>query len=150
MDLLDFGGKHWSQEVAEVSGQEEFQTCTFQILDPNLIVTDYDIDTGVETEVIPPEAIIYDGQARLIGVRRSTNYEGATQGNSKATTSLRVQLPHDALPMRLEKGFMGKVTDAPLNPSLTGYVYYLLSGIQGASAGSRTLEFNVDGDAVYG
>lgn len=148
MGLLDFGGKHWSQEVAEVSGRAEFQTCTMQIIDPSLIDVDYDIDTGIETVV--GDGVIYEGQARLIGVRSATNYEGATQGNSKANKSLRVQLPHDSLPMRLEKGFIGKVTSAPLNPSLTGYVYYLMTGIQGASAGSRTLEFNVDGDAVFG
>lgn len=146
--MLDFGGKHWSLEVAEVSGRPEFQTCTFQIVDPSLIDIDYDIDTGVET--VTGDGVIYEGQARLIGVRSATNYEGATQGNSKANKSLRVQLPHDALPERLEKGFIGRVLEAPLNPSLTNYVYYLLSGIQGASAGSRTLEFNVDGDAVYG
>lgn len=146
--MLDFGGKHWSQEVAEVSGRAEFQTCTMQIIDPSLIEVDYDIDTGIETVV--GDGVIYEGQARLIGVRSATNYEGATQGNSKANKSLRVQFPHGTLPQRLEKGFIGKVTSAPLNPSLTGYVYYLMTGIQGASAGSRTLEFNVDGDAVFG
>lgn len=146
--MLDFGGKHWSQEVAEVSGRAEFQTCTMQIIDPSLIDVDYDIDTGIETVV--GDGVIYDGQARLIGVRRGVNYEGANQGNSKVITAIRVQLPHDALPQRLEKGFMGKVTAAPLNPSLTQYVYTLASALQGSSAGSRTLEFNVDGDAIYG
>lgn len=150
MGLLDFGGKHWSQEVAEVSGHSDFQTCEFQLLDPNKIEYSYDIETGLDTEVLPPEAILYEGQARLIGVRSATNYEGATQGNSKANKSLRVQFPHGVLPQRLEKGFVGKVTSAPLNPSLTGYIYYLMTGIQGSSAGSRTLEFNVDGDAVFG
>ena len=149
--MLDFGGRHWSQEVAEVSGQAEFQTCTMQILDPALIIQgEYDVDTGEQDVIVPPGAIMYEGQARLIGVRRGVNYEGATQGNSKTITAIRVQLPHSALPQRLEKGFMGKVIDSPLNPSLTQYVYTLASGLQGASAGSRTLEFNVDGDAVYG
>lgn len=146
--MLDFGGKHWSQEVAEVSGSEEFQTCEMQIIDPSQIETDYDIETGVET--ILGDGVIYDGRARLIGVRRGVNYEGATQNNSKVITAIRVQLPHSALPQRLEKGFMGKVISSPLNPSLSQYVYTLASGLQGASAGSRTLEFNVDGDAVYG
>lgn len=148
--MLSFTTTHWSQEVAAASGTEEFQTCTIQILNPALIDTDYDIETGQETEQLLQGAILYEGQARLIGVRRGVNYEGATQGNSKTITAIRVQLPHSALPQRLEKGFVGRITLAPFNPSLTEYVYYLASGLQGASAGSRTLEFNVDGDAVYG
>lgn len=144
--------KGWALEIAEESGKAEYQTCEIEVTDPTKYVAgEYDIDTGLYGDpTILPGYMIYEGQARFIGVRRAVNYEGATQNNSKAINAIRVQLPHGVAPIRLVKGTMGKITSAPLNPMLETLVLYMASAIQGSSAATRTLEFNVDGDAVYG
>lgn len=145
--MLRFG-KHWSEEIAEVTGSSEYQTCEVTITDVELVESEWDWDAGEYIDVIPPEATIYEGQARLIAVRRGVNYEGSVQHNSKTITSIRIQLPGGSLPVRLKKSFTARVTSAPLNPTLETYVFTLASDIHGSSAATRTLEFNVDGDSV--
>lgn len=151
MELLSFGDKHWSAEIAEITGQQEYQTCEIQIIDPSKVERgEYDIDTGEQEITLLPGYELYAGQARFIPVRRAVNYEGATQNNSKAISAIRVQVTSQELPVRLPKGTTAKITSAPRNPMLETLVLYLSTAVQGSSAATRTLEFNVDGDAVYG
>lgn len=145
--MLDFGGKHWSQEIAEETGKREYQTCEIRITDPTQITGDYDVDTAQWTET--GDGTLYEGQARLIAVRRGVNYEGANQNNSKVITSIRIQIPHDALPVTVRKGCTAVVTSAPLNPTLESYVFYSSSDVHGSSAASRTFEFSLDGDTAH-
>lgn len=146
--MLKFGGKHWSQEIADITGSAEFQTCEIEIIDPAEVEVEFDFDTGEYTEKVGDDAIVYEGQARLISVRRGVNYEGALQDNSKTITAIRVQIPHGVAPFRLQKSFTMRVTSAPLNPTLETYVFTLGSDVHGSSAATRTLEFNLDGDSV--
>lgn len=146
--MLKFNTKHWSQEIADESGKPEYQTCEVTISDPWLVSTDYDIDTGETT--VTGDGTLYAGRARLIAVRRGVNYEGATQGNSKTITSIRIQIPGQELPVTLRKGTTAIVTSAPLNRTLENYLFYLASDVHGSSAASRTFEFNLDGDTTHG
>lgn len=140
--------KPWFDQIAEVTGSSEYQTCEVEIIDVDLVESKWDFDEGEYVEVIQPGAVIYEGQARLIAVRRGVNYEGSLQHNSKVITSIRIQLPQDAAPVRLRKSFTARVTSAPNTPTLESYVYTLASDVQGSSSATRTLEFNLDGDSV--
>lgn len=148
MGLLSFSTDHWSKEIGDVTESPEFQTCTVRITDPSLIESDYDVDTGKWT--IVGDGTIYEGQARLIAVRRGVNFEGQNQGNSKVITAIRVQIPRGELPIRVTKGTTARVLSAPLNPTLETYLFYLSSDVHGSSAATRTFEFNLDGDTVHG
>lgn len=148
--MLKFDSSHWSQEISEVTGQSEYQTCTVRIVDPSKITTEYNIDTAETTEVFNPGYELYSGQARVIPVRRSVNYEGASQNNSKSIVAIRVQIPGQSLPSRIQRGVVAEVTDAPYNRTLESYQFYLVSDVHGSSAATRTLEFNIDGDSVNG
>lgn len=145
--VLKFDTMHWSQEIAAETGKPEYQTCEIVITDPSLVTVEYDIDTAVSTET--GDGTLYEGQARLIAVRRGVNYEGASQGNSKTITSIRIQIPGQELPVTLRKGTTAVVTSAPLNRTLENYLFYLASDVHGSSAATRTFEFNLDGDTSH-
>lgn len=146
--MLSFDGKSWDERIAAKTGQRKYQQATVELVDPKLVDTEYDIETGWSAPT--NNGIIYEGQARVIAVRRGTNYEGSLQGNSKTITSVRVQLPGDSLPQTVRKGVKMRVTDSPRNRTLEGYVYTLASDFHGSSAATRTLEFNLDGDSTHG
>lgn len=145
--MLKFGQKHWSQEIAEVTGDPEYQTATVRIVDPTQVTVTYDIDTAQTT--VTGDGELYTGRARVIAVRRGVNYEGASQNNSKVLTAIRVQIPGGSLPGTLRKGCIATVTSSPFNPTLESYQFYLASDVHGSSAATRTLEFNLDGDTTY-
>lgn len=146
--MLKFDTMHWSKEIALETEKPEYQTCEIKIVDPTLIEEEYDYDLG--KYVSTGNGVAYSGRARLIAVRRASNYEGSNQNNSKSITAIRVQVPSGQLPETLRKGCTATVTSAPLNPTLESYQFYLASDVHGASAASRTLEFNLDGDTVHG
>ena len=146
--MLSFEGKTWDERIAAKTGQRKYQQATVELVDPSLVDTEYDIETGWSNPT--NYGLIYSGQARVIAVRRGSNYEGSLQGNSKTITAIRVQLPGGSLPETLRKGVMAKVIDSPRNRTLEGYIYTLASDFHGSSAATRTLEFNLDGDSAHG
>lgn len=145
--MLKFDSKHWSQRIAEKTGDPKYQTSEIVISDPTLVTSEYNMETGKYEET--GDGTLYTGRARVIAIRRGVNYEGSNQNNSKVITAIRVQIPGQELPFTLRKGCTARVTSAPYNKTLESYVFYLASDVHGSSAATRTFEFNLDGDTKH-
>lgn len=137
--------KDWAQAVADISTREEFQTATVRLEDPDLLIPDgeWSVDTGEPDYTGDP--VIYEGRARIIGVRWGVESGGESQANAKTIKAIRIQFPYQAVG-RVRKGFILYVTECERNPVLTQYLFTGASDIQGSSAAARTIEFYVDSD----
>lgn len=156
--------KHWTDEIAEVSGREEFQTCTVEILDPREVWypgPDYPADPD-DLSQNPEDAydwrtdtyadpviygVVYSGQARFIPVRGGIFHGGEAQGNASTIRSMRFQLPQFEGPEYIRKGLTVRFVSAPRNPSLEGRWATVDDDFQGGSAASRTFNASMDIDA---
>lgn len=138
-----FGTENWADEIAEVSTQPEFQRAVIRIEDPSLLTQkSYDIETGEWT--ITGDPVVYDGQARVIGVRWGVQSGGESQANATTISAIRVQIPQHAVG-RVKKGCKVIVKSAP-NLVLTSYIFTVTSDMQGSSDASRTFECALDID----
>lgn len=137
----------WADEISELSTLPEFQTAEVEIIDPSLVESEYDIETG-ETITVG-DGVIYSGRARVISSSRGSDAQGSGQFNPTALESVRVQLPREGTTdLAIRKGCFLKVTAAPRQPRLTDYVFTALNDFQGASSAARTIDFVVDMDSV--
>lgn len=142
--------KVWSDEIAEISTSPEYQTARIRIIDPSLIVREYDVDTAQWTitgdgQVYPLPGTEEVGQARIIGVRWGVFSGGESQANAKTVSAIRIQIPQHAVG-RVKKSCKVFVDVAPHNPVLVNYMFSVTSDMQGSSAASRTFECALDGD----
>lgn len=139
--------KPWADEIAEITGRLEYQTCTVRIQDFVGAPGEDNWETGGRDGADTP-VLIYEGQARVIGVRSAVTMEGVDQSNATALTSVRLQLPQRSV-ANLANGQYVRVLSAPQNPSLERYVYKVNSDFQGSSAATRTFEIGVDLDSEW-
>lgn len=139
----------WTEEIAEISTLPEFQTAEVRLIDPSLVTSSYNIDTNVTT--VTGNGTLYEGQARIIGVRWGVFSGGEGQANSQTISSLRVQFPREDSTghttfIRVKTGCKLFVTSAPRNPVLEDLIFVATSDLQGSSSAARTFEFALDGD----
>lgn len=141
--------KSWADEIASISTSEEYQTATVRLEDPDLLTVDEPWDVDTNTETFEGDPVVYEGQARIIGVRWGVESGGESQANAKTLKAIRVQFPYKAVD-RVRKGFPLYVTECERNPVLKDYVFIAGSDFQGSTAASRTIEFYLDGDSSWG
>ncbi len=132
----------WPSEIAEISTLPEFQNAEVRITLPTQ--GEYDVETGEWTDADP--VVLYEGQARVIGVRWSVFYTGQTQGNSRTEKAIRFQIPYQGTD-RVNTGAIVKVTSSPRNPVLLDYVFQITSDFQGSNSAARTFEAALSGDS---
>lgn len=135
--------ENWTDEIAEAS--EEFQNGVVQVIDPSLIESSYDIETGEWT--VTGDGVLFEGPVRVMPIRWGVNLEGETTANSSVVTAVTVQVPKNAIG-RVARGWTVKVVECADNPTLVDYVFRVTSGLQGSNAASRTFECAVDGDVL--
>ena len=144
----------WAQEIADESTRSEYQNATVSLIDPALVVSTYDIATGVTTTT--DDGVVWIGQARIIDVRWGTNRENSDTLNADTNVSVRVQFPSDPDFSRsgvdgeymVRRGMKLKVISSPRNRSLERRIMACTSDIQGSMAASRTVQFSTDVDSV--
>lgn len=155
----------WTADIAEVSTDPRFQTATIRIEDPSLLTYgEYDVDTNERD--VTGDAVVYQGQARLIGVRWGTFTGGESQANASTLSAIRVQIPNarfapgygdsdygqddyaTGLAGRVKRGCKIFVEASPDNPALTGLILTITSDLQGSSSASRTFEAALDSDVA--
>ena len=162
--------KHdWAADIARISTRPEFQNATIRIEDPSLIEPVLN-NAG---QWVYPEGqtpVVYEGRARIIGIRWGVSTGGEGRSNADTETAIRIQLPRTypvpevpygdgeygdglyggvAVPgafMRFRKGLPVYVTECEQNPVLEQYIFRLTSDMQGSSAASRTLEAALSSD----
>lgn len=134
--------KNWFDEIADVTSQREYQRANIRIVDPSLIESEYNFETK-EFEYTG-DGLVYEGQARVIGVRWGVFSGGESQANSKTLSGIRIQVPQRSAG-RIKTGCQVFVDSAP-NPVLQNYVFTIRTDIQGSSDASRTFECELDSD----
>lgn len=140
----DFNTASWSDRIAQVSTRPEFQRAVIRIFDESAatLVSPYDIETGIGP--IYTGGDIYEGQARVIGVRWGVQSGGESQANATTISAIRVQIPQHAAG-RVKKGCKVFVESAP-NLVLSSYIFTVTSDMQGSSPAARTFECSLDID----
>lgn len=140
----DFGGTAWHDAIAGISTRPEFQRAVIRIFDESQATqtTPYDIETGTGGEFEGGD--IYEGQARVIGVRWGVQSGGESQANATTISAIRVQIPQHAVG-RVKKGCKVFVESAP-NLVLSSYIFTVTSDMQGSSPAARTFECSLDID----
>ncbi|MCK9599206.1 MAG: hypothetical protein M0R66_02690 [Candidatus Omnitrophica bacterium] len=143
----------WTDAIAAVTTAPEYQNATVVLVDPENVVSTYDIDTGVE--VVTDNGVFWTGQARVAPIRWGVNRENTETANANTEKSVRVQFPKNqnfgtvpAPVYRVKRGIKMYVTACDDNPVLLTYVFVCTADVQGSNVASRTIEFAVDGDAV--
>jgi hypothetical protein len=91
----------WAQEVADVSGDSEYQNATIQIRNPTLLTRVGSITTGYTYTGNP---VVWSGQARVASTRSSVNNGGTTSTDPTSIKQMRVQIPYDAAFTRVQRG----------------------------------------------
>lgn len=162
----------WAEEISVVSTQAEFQNAVIRIEDSSLVTESYDIETGITTVVGDPR--IYQGRARIIGVRAGIFSGGESQANSVTLSSIRIQIPRGVEGategfgegyfgygpfggrsttenfFRVKRGVKVFVEECNRNPVLETYVFNITSDMQGSMSAARTFEAALDGDVQIG
>lgn len=139
--------KFWADEIAEVTSQAEYQTCTVKIIDPELIVGGvYDPSTNTYSPV-SEDGEVYSGQARFIPIRAGITQGGETQANATTIRYVRFQLPQFTGPLYIRKGLTVQFLTASRNPSLVGRWSSVIDDFQGSSAATRTFTAAMDIDS---
>lgn len=143
---FNFSTTAWFDRIAEVSTRPEFQRAVIRIFDQSqaTLVSEYDVDTGLGP--IYEGGDIYEGQARIIGVRWGVQSGGESQANATTLSAIRVQIPQHAVG-RVRKGCKVFVASAP-NTVLQNYIFTVSSDMQGSSDAARTFECSLDIDVA--
>lgn len=143
---LKFAG-NWEDEISAITDSPEFQSCSIEIVDPDLVEGgEYDVDTDTYTP-ITNAGVVYSGRARYIPVRAGTHQGGEAQANSTTIRSVRFQIPKNAGPKYIRKGLTVRIVEAPRNPSLEGRIAKVGDDYQGSSAATRTIHASMDIDS---
>jgi hypothetical protein len=140
-------GDDWADEIAEVTTDREYQNIDVRIIDPvALTAENYNVDTGQWTT--PAEYLVYEGQARIIGVRWGVESGGQSQANALTLSSVRLQISGPEAWERMRKNQKVFITASPKNPALLSLIFTVTSDLQGGMPASRTLQMALDGDVV--
>lgn len=147
--MYSFESEDWTAQIHAVSTQPRFQKSKIRIEDYSLIDPgEYDVDTGTYTEPTG-NPVVYEGQARMIGIRWGTFTGGESQANATTLSAIRVQIPKtDGTTVRVKRGCKIFVLDSPNNPALNGLILTITSDLQGSSAAARTFEAALDADTT--
>lgn len=132
----------WAQEIADVSGDEEYQSAMIAIIDPDRIVRTGSITTGYEYD--SSEATLWTGQARVASTRSDVAAGGTTSTNPTSIKAMRIQIPYDRDFMRVRRGWQVRVTDGGRNARLEQYLFAVESDVNSSHVASLTFNCTVD------
>lgn len=142
---IDFSKVTWADEISQVTGQKEYQTCEIEIRDHSQEVDEYNYDTGAYT--VTGTILAYEGQARFIPVRAGVFQGGEAQLNTTTIRAVRLQIPPEEKALRIKAGMIVTFIDAPGNLNLKGRTAKTNDDFQGSSGASRTFHATMDADS---
>lgn len=137
--MIDF--TDWASEVEAVSTLPEFQNA--QIVIYTATVGEYDMDTG-DFEV--DYDLIYQGQARVVGVRTSSRDNQNFDPTS--IKPVRVQVVRSGISGRVPTDAKAYFISGGRNPQLEEYVFNVVSDFNSSHVAAYTFEFSVDLNAT--
>lgn len=134
---------NWAQTIADISTRPEFQNAHVVLYVP-AHGGEYDVDTGETTGGTEAE-LLYDGQARVVGVRYHSQTE---QGyNPSSLKGVRLQVNDSALG-RVPSNTKAYFIDGGRNIQLLDYIFNVNSDFNSSQVAAYTFELTVDLDAV--
>lgn len=117
----------WAQQIEDVSSLPEFQNASIVLYDPTQLP---DLSA----------AEIYEGRARIIGIRAALTVGAGATENPTAVKRVRVQIPRGGHDDRIRQGTVVRVVDGGRNPALETLHVTVESDFQGSNSAARTLE----------
>lgn len=140
-------GSPWAEEIAAESTKEEYQNATIRLWDEAAatLISEYDIETNTGPIYEEGSGDIYEGRARIIGVRWGVFHGGEAQANAMTEKAIRVQVPFNAVG-RVRKGVKVFIEQCDRNPVLEDLIFTVSSDLQGSMSAARTFECSLDGD----
>lgn len=138
----------WAQEIADVTGEPDYQNCEIQIRNPELVVRTGNPIDGYEYSGNP---VLHTCRARIIGIRAALDIMAGTTANPSGSKSVRVQIPYAEYPHRINRGFQLRVTDGGRNPVLEQYVLTVESDFNAGNQATQTIECSIalDNEPVW-
>lgn len=133
----------WREEIERVSTSEAFADATIEIHDPALATGVFDPDTNTYTGSGNTKVAEITG-VRAIGIRDDRETPDGGTGDTGATRRMRFAFPFSAYPGRVKRDWHIKITAAPRNPALTGYVYVVDTDDMNSNRASHVVEATVD------
>lgn len=135
----------WAEPISEETTKPEYQTAQIRLVDPSGVEQEYNYETG-KYDTVSGSGLLYQGQARVIGIRWGVESGGESQANAMTLTAIRVQLPREGFQVRVKKNCKVFVDSCPRNPVLQQYMFTITSDFQGSMSASRTFQAMLDGD----
>lgn len=134
---------NWPQTIANISTKPEFQNAHIVLYVPEH-GGEYDVDSGETTGGTEAE-LLYDGQARIVGIRQSA--ESQQESNPTSLKGVRVQVNNRTLG-RVPNNAKAYFTDGGRNVQLLDYIFNVNSDFNSSQVAAYTFEMTVDLDAV--
>lgn len=134
--------KDFGEEVAEVSGLEEYQNCTIEIRDPTAQTFTVNVETGGTS--LAGDSSIWSGQGRVSMLRSSVDVGGNSSTDPSAIKGVRVQIPHGSYMGRIKKDWFIRVVTGGRNDGLTTYNLVVSSDVQGSHEASTTIQCSIN------
>ena len=143
----------WAQEVADVSGDPEYQNAQIEIRNPELLVP-----TGPEPDMITTfeqattgDPVVWSGRARIANSRSSFNAGGATSFDPTGMKAMLVQIPYQENFTRVRRGWEVRVTDGGRNHVLEQYLFTVDSDVSSSQVASLNFHctINVESDPTW-
>lgn len=131
----------WAQEIADVSGDEEYQNAQIEIRNPELLVPTGNIEDGY---TFTGDPVVWSGQARVASTRTDVSAGGTTSTNPTSIKAMRVQIPYDKDFTRVLRGWEVRVTDGGRNDRLKEYLFMIESDVNSSHVASLTFNTTVD------
>lgn len=134
----------WAQEIADISGDPEYQNAEIEIRDPSLLTRTGNPLDGYDYTGDP---VVWLGRARIASNRSSVGAGGTTSTNPTNIKAMRVQILYDQNFTRVKRGWQVRVTDGGRNSRLESYLFNVESDVNSSHVASLTFECTVDVEA---
>lgn len=140
--------KPWADRIGAVS--DTFKNATITLLDPTLVTTTFNVETGVTTT--SGNAVKASGvAARIQPIRGVSEVPGASVSNPTGEVRVRVQIARSAYAGKIKRGWQIRVTAASRNPELLNYLFVVDADLNSSWRASNTIEAvaNVENDPTW-
>lgn len=134
----------WEDEIAEVSGDPEYQNAEIEIRNPAASVVTRDIDAGPSATTSTGDPVVYTRQARVSNTRSNFVVGGSSSIDPTGVKSMIIQIPYEKDLTRIRRGWQVRFTDGGRNDRLKDYLFVVESDVDSSHVASITFNVSID------